>query len=125
MARETLAILRSMPVRLGFGCRQRLQPRVQAALVTGNSVRVQHALLRTLVQGRNGGAELRLGGLHVALDKGLAKLTQDAADAAAVSAVHRGLSFSLTGALQRRYMICHSASLISVWLRYGQCRKNA
>ena len=97
--------------RLGSG--QRLQARVQAALVAGNGVGVENALLHALVEGRNRGAVLLLGGLHVALGQSLAQRPQAGAHAAAVGAVHFSAGFGLAGALERRYVVCHGFASIS------------
>src|SRR5580704_5789969 len=64
--------------------RQRLQARVQAALIAGNGVRMQGALLHALVEGRNGGPVLRLCFLHVAFGKRLAQRAQACPHAAPV-----------------------------------------
>src|SRR4051794_38225634 len=98
---------------LRLGGRQRLQAGVEAALVAGDGVGVENALLHALVQSGDGFAKLRLGGLDIALGQRLPQKAKAAAHAAAVGAVHRGAGFGLTGAFQRRYMVCHSYSLIS------------
>ena len=59
--------------KLSLSRRQCLQPRVEAALVAGNGVRVKNALLDALVEGGNGLAELRLRGLHIALGQRFAQ----------------------------------------------------
>src|ERR1035441_1511358 len=97
---------------LRLGQCKSLQPRVQAALVAGDGVVVQNALLHALVQRGDGLAILCLGGLHIALHQRLAQGPQTGAHTAAAGAVHFGAFFGLPGALQRRYMVCHSFSLI-------------
>lgn len=84
-----------------------LDARVQAALVARRGVLVDDALLHALIDGGNGGAVLLTGGLGIALLESLAEGPQFATDAAAVGAVHCGLLFSLTGALERRNMVRH------------------
>jgi hypothetical protein len=86
---------------------QRLEAGVQAALVTRNGVLVQNALLNALVQSGDGFAELGLGGLDVALGESFAHQAQAAANAGTVGAVHFSLYDGLTGALERRNVICH------------------
>lgn len=83
----------------------------EAALVARSGVVVEDALLHALVERRNGLPELLVDGGGIALGEGLAQQAQAAADAALVGAVHRSLSLSLTGALQRRNMVSHDESL--------------
>ena len=97
---------------LCFCRRKSLQPGIQAALVAGNGVRMQNALLDALVEGGNGLAELCLGSLDIALGDGFAQGAEAGAHAGAVDAVYHGAGLGLAGALQRRYMVCHYASLI-------------
>src|SRR5258708_29133697 len=104
-------------LRLGGG--QSLQPCVQAALVAGDGVVVQNTLLDALVEGRNGLAVLRVGSLHVPLGDGLAQGAQAGAYAGTVGAVYLGAGYGLAGALQRRYMVCHYASLNQWVMRAG------
>ena len=52
---------------LRLGQNQSLQTRVEAALVAGDGVVMENALLHALVEGGDGRAILLLGGLHVAL----------------------------------------------------------
>src|SRR5215469_2137229 len=93
---------------LRLGCRERLQPRVQPALVPRNRVLVEHALLHALVESGDGRLELLLRGLGVALRERFAQRAQAGAHAAAVGPVLGGAGLGLTGALERRNVICHS-----------------
>jgi hypothetical protein len=68
---------------------------------------VNGALLDGLVEGRNGLAEELLGSLFVALDETLAETAQCGAQARGIGPVAGGTLNGLTGALQRRIMICH------------------
>ena len=92
-------------LRLGGG--QSLQTRIEAALVAGDGVVVEDALLDALVEGGDGLAILGLSGLGVALGESLAEGAQAGADAAAVGAVHIGAGNGLAGALERGYMVCN------------------
>jgi hypothetical protein len=92
---------------LGGSEDERLEAGVQAALVARNGVLVQDALLDALVESRDGLAILGLGGFHIALGEGLAHEAKAAADAGTVGAVDFSLDDGLTGALERRNMICH------------------
>jgi hypothetical protein len=100
----------------GLGCGgsggQRLETGVEAALVAGDGVLVQDALLDTLVEGGDGSAELGLSGGHVALGESFTHQAQGAADAGAVGAVDFRLYDGLTGTLERGNMICHGKFLI-------------
>jgi len=68
---------------------------------------VQAAFLDGLIQRRNGLAIGLLSGGFVALGDGLAQVAELRAQAGGVGTVARGATFGLTGALQRRKMICH------------------
>jgi hypothetical protein len=112
------------PDGLGLGrgrlCRSQdegLETGVQAALVTGDGVLVQDALLDALVESGDGGLELGLGCGDITLDEGFAHEAQAAANAGTVGAVHFSLNDGLTGALKRRNMICHGVLLILLWSR--------
>src|ERR1700733_6139447 len=89
---------------------QGLDAGVEAALVARGGVGVEDALLDTLVEGGGGQAVLLAGGLDVALLNGLAQQAEAAADAALVGAVHRGLGYGLTDALERGDVVCHGGS---------------
>lgn len=84
-----------------------LDASIEATLVPGGGVLVQHAFLHALVDRGHGGAVLLSGGLGIALLDGFTEGAQRAADTGTVSAVHRGPGFSLTGALERGYMVRH------------------
>src|ERR1039458_627913 len=96
---------------LGLSCGQRLEAGIQAALVARNGVAVEDTLLHALVESGDGFAILRLRGLYIALGQGLAQQAEAAANTAAVGAIDGGAGHGLTGAFQRRYMICHYESL--------------
>jgi len=74
---------------------------------------MENALPDALVERGNGGAILCLSCVHVSLSQRFAQGAQAGADAAAIGAVHFGSGFSLTDALERRYVICHGFSSIS------------
>src|SRR3954470_17553903 len=93
---------------------QLCQARREAALVAGGGVLVQRTLLNALVDHGRGLSELGGGGLLVASGQGFAEGAQGAAQARGVGAVHVGAFLCLTGALQRRKMICHKAVLTFV-----------
>jgi hypothetical protein len=88
------------------GC-QGLEAGVEAALVAGDGVLVEDALLDALVERGDGQAVLLLSGLDLTLGQSLAERAQAGAHAAAVGAVDGGAGLSLTGALERRNVICH------------------
>jgi len=95
---------------LGRGGDEGLKARVEAALVAGDGVLVQDALLDALVERGDGGLELGLCCRHVARNEGFAHQAQAAANAGTVGAVDFRLDDGLTGALERRYVICHLLS---------------
>jgi hypothetical protein len=97
---------------LGLGGGQGFETGVEAALVAGDGVGVEDALLHALVEDGDGDAVLGLGGLDVALDESLAQGAQAGTDAAAVGAVDFSAGYGLAGALERRNMVCHCSSLI-------------
>jgi hypothetical protein len=97
--------------KLSFGG-DRLEAGVEAGLVTRNGVLVEDALLDALVESGDGLAELDVSGVGIALGDGLAEGAKAGAHAGAVGAVNRGPGLGLAGALQRRYMVCHSASFV-------------
>jgi hypothetical protein len=86
---------------------------VEAALVAAGGVLVQDALLDALVEDGDGGAVgLDEGGL-VAGGEGLAHEAEGAAELGLVGTVDGRLGDGLTGALERRNVICHGARLFS------------
>jgi hypothetical protein len=68
---------------------------------------MEDALLNALVERRDGLAELGLGGLHVPLGQRFTERAQAGAHTAAVGTVDGGLGLGLTGALERRNVVCH------------------
>src|ERR1700740_861467 len=97
---------------LRFGGGQGLQSCVEAALVAGNGVRVQNALLDALVEHGDCRAVLLLSGLYVALGEGLTQGAQAGAHTSTIGAVHLGAGYGLTRALERGNLVCHCSSLI-------------
>ena len=96
-----------------------LDARVEASLVTAGSVLVQNTLLDALIEDGDGGAiDLDEGGL-VAGGKGLAHDAEGSAELGFVGTVDDRLGGGLTGALERRYVICHGARSLffSSWER--------
>jgi hypothetical protein len=79
----------------------------QAALVASRGVLVQDTLLDRLIERGNGLAKLLFGSYLVACCHDLAHLSQRAAHAGTVVAIHFGLLQGLPDALQRRYMVRH------------------
>jgi len=86
---------------------QRLQAGAQAGFIPASGVFVQHALLDGLVEGGDGLAISLLSGGLVALGEGFAHVAQRRAQARGVAAVPGSAGLGLTGALERRKMICH------------------
>jgi len=68
---------------------------------------VQDTLLYALVESRGGGLVLRLGRGNVAGGEGLAHKAEAGTDAGTVGAIDFSLDDGLTGALERRNVICH------------------
>jgi hypothetical protein len=85
----------------------RIDANAQPRLVAGGRILVQRALLDRLVERGYGLAVSLLGGLLVAFFDGLAQATQRGAQAGSVGAIRSSALRGLTGALQRRKMICH------------------
>src|SRR6185312_3587045 len=92
--------------------------------VAARRILVDHTLLDGLVEGRNGLPEELLGGLFIALGQAFTELTQGTAQARSVGAVAGGTFYCLTGAFDRRKMICHVWIVTFVCLRdiSGGCR---
>jgi hypothetical protein len=65
------------------------------------------ALLNSLIQSRNCLAESLLCGLFISLCKAFTESAQLAAQARGIAAITGGSLFRLTGAFQRRKMVCH------------------
>lgn len=77
------------------------------------------ALLHALVDGGNGGAELRGGFFGVAFLDGLAEGAEAGAELGPVGAVYRGSFGGLPGSFERRNMVRHGwiGSLFRKWMR--------
>jgi hypothetical protein len=112
LAHPALSVLRLEELCLGWSQNECLEAGIQAALVARNGVLVQDALLNALVERGDGGLELGLGRGNIALGESFAHQAQAAANAGTVGAVHFSLYDCLTGALERRNMICHDVLLI-------------
>jgi hypothetical protein len=82
---------------------------VETTLVAAGGVLVEDTLLDALVEDGDGGAIDLDEGLLVAGGEGLAHEAEGAAELGFVGAVDGGLGDGLTGALERRYVICHGA----------------
>jgi hypothetical protein len=68
---------------------------------------VDYALLNRLIEGGNGLSEDQVGAGLIAFRQSLAQLPQSAAQPGGVGAVADASFLSLTGAFQRRKMVCH------------------
>jgi hypothetical protein len=79
----------------------------QAGLVARRRIGVQCALLDRFVENRHGFTVQVFSSGFVALAYGLAQVAQLRAQTGGVGAITGGSTFGLTGALQRRKMICH------------------
>src|SRR4051812_8328947 len=86
---------------------QRLQAGAQAGFIPASGVLVQHALLDSFVEGGNRLAESLLRGSLVALREGFTHVAQCGTQTRGVAAVPGGACLGLTGALERRKMVCH------------------
>src|SRR5579862_8268063 len=91
-----------------------VQAHNQARLLSPRGIGVNHALLHGLIESGNRLAENLVGARFVAFRQRLAELPQCGAKAGSVGPVAGGSFLSLSGALQRRKMICHSWSLPSL-----------
>ena len=90
---------------------QRIQARAQAGLVASGGVFVENAFLNGLVEGGNCLAKNLLRGRLIASGQCFAQAPEFGAQTRAVAAVLHSAGFSLTGALQRRKMVCHRSSI--------------
>jgi len=87
--------------------RDRVQTRVETGLVARCGVLVKHALLDRFVESGDRLPENLVGPLLVTFSERLTQVAQRAAQSGSVGAVASRAFLSLTGALQRRKMICH------------------
>jgi hypothetical protein len=90
-----------------------VQAHAQAGLVSRRRVLVKHALLDRFVEGGYGLAKNLIGSLVVTFGERLAQIAKRGAQAGSVGAVAKRAFLSLTGAFQRRKMICHVIRLPS------------
>ena len=82
---------------------------VETTLVAAGGVLVQNTLLDALVEDGDGGAVDAYEGGLVPGSESLAHEAKGAAELGFVGAVDGGLGDGLTGALERRYVVCHGA----------------
>src|ERR1700733_3051623 len=92
---------------------------MQAALVPGGGVLVEHTLLHALIQSRNGFTVLLGNRGGIPFSNSLAQGAEGLANMTLVGAVDPGTLDCLTGALQRRHMICHGKPLAFLKLEAG------
>jgi hypothetical protein len=96
------------PVFLSLRLRgESLHPGMQPALIPGSSILMQNTLLHTLVERGDGLVVLLSDSRGIPFGNGLAEGAKGLADLTLVGPVHCGTLNCLTGALQRRHMVCH------------------
>jgi hypothetical protein len=88
-----------------------LQASAQAGLVPGGSVFVNCALPHGFVNHRNSFRKRSFGLVAVAGLNGCSEFAQSSAEAGCIGAILPGAFLGLSGALQRRKMVCHFACL--------------
>jgi hypothetical protein len=99
---------------------------VEAALVAAGGVLVEDTLLDALIEDGDGRAVDFDDGFLVAGGEGLAHEAKGTAELGFVGAVDGGLGDGLTGALERRYVVCHGARSLflsggALFRRNGGC----
>src|SRR5258708_3846416 len=93
------------------------QPHVQAGFIAGGRVLVDYTLLHGLIDHGDSVGEQRLSLSGISRLQGLPELPQLGAKTGCISAILRGTFYGLTGALERRKMICH-VLLCPLWISF-------
>ena len=91
----------------------------EAGLVARGGVFVEDALLHALVESGDGLAVAVAGLFDVSGSDGFTESAERAADAGAIGAIDERFAFGLTGALERRNVVCHEVKLLFEmrWMR--------
>jgi hypothetical protein len=92
---------------------------MQPALIPRRSVLVQNTLLHALIQRRNRLTILLGNPRGIPFGNGLAECPKGPADVTLISPINCGTLNCLTGALQRRNMVCHRKPLAFFKLEAG------